>query len=75
MIVVTSMILIDFVLKIEVTKTIWDSILIYITEFSIKSCACTQIFRAVKKIFSRFSSYLLWGDNGPELVFCMVYSV
>ena len=42
---------------------IWDLILIYITEFSIKSCACTQIFRPVKKIFSRISSYLLWDSN------------
>ena len=39
---------------------IWDLILIYITEFSIKSCACTQIFRPSQKIFSRISSYLLW---------------
>ena len=48
---------------------IWDLILIYITEFSIKSCACTQIFRPVKKIFSRISSYLLWDTDRKNLNF------
>ena len=36
-----------------------DFILIYITEISIKSYACTLIFRPSQKNFSRISSYLL----------------
>ena len=48
---------------------IWDLILIYITEFSIKSCACAQIFRPSQKIFSRISSYLLWSAIACNIFF------
>ena len=37
----------------------YDFILIYITEISIKSYACTLIFRPSQKKISRISSYLV----------------
>ena len=42
---------------------IWDSILIYITEVTIKSNACMQSLRPRQKFFSRIYSYLLCNTN------------
>ena len=50
-----------------------DFILIYITEISTKTYACTLIFRPSQNFFSRISSYLLCCTATVKLVLSVLY--